>query len=50
MVCSNQVRVNVNAGPYGQKYSTPGGEAVGFYASVRLRTQLKDKIKKVKED
>lgn len=49
MVCSNQVRVNVNAGPYGQKYSTPGGEAVGFYASVRLRTQLKDKIKKVKK-
>ncbi len=46
MVCSNQVRVNTDAGPYGQKYTTPGGEAVGFYASVRLRTLKPEKLKK----
>lgn len=37
MVCSNQVRQNLDAGPYGQKYKAPGGEAVGFYSSLRLR-------------
>jgi recombination protein RecA len=46
MVCSNQVRVNVDAGPYGQKYTTPGGESIGFYASVRLRFMKPEKIKK----
>ena len=45
MVCSNQVRVNADAGPYGQKYRTPGGEAVGFYASLRLRVSSPKKIK-----
>lgn len=45
MVCSNQVRVNVDAGPYGQKYTTPGGEAIGFYASLRLRFNRAEKIK-----
>ena len=46
MVASNQVRVNVDAGAYGQKYTTPGGEAIGFYASVRLRMNRAEKIKK----
>ena len=45
MVCSNQVRVNADAGPYGQKYRTPDGEAVGFYASLRLRVSSPKKIK-----
>ena len=45
MVCSNQVRVNIDAGPYGQKYTTPGGESIGFYASLRLRTAKPEKIK-----
>lgn len=45
MVCSNQVRVNMDAGPYGQKYTTPGGEAVGFYSSLRLRFSKPEKIK-----
>jgi len=48
MVCSNQVRVNADAGPYGQKYRTPGGEAVGFYASLRLRVSTPTKIKEKK--
>jgi RecA/RadA recombinase len=37
MVCSNQVRQNLDAGPYGEKYKAPGGEAFPFYASLRLR-------------
>lgn len=47
MVCSNQVRVNIDAGLYGQKYTSPGGTAIGFYSSLRLRfsnaTKLKEK-------
>lgn len=45
MVCSNQVRENLDAGPYGQKYKSPGGEAIGFYSSLRLRTLNPEKIK-----
>jgi recombination protein RecA len=49
MVCSNQIRENLDAGPYGQKYKSPGGEAIGFYSSIRLRTlkpeKIKDKVK-----
>ena len=46
MVCSNQVRVNTDAGAYSEKYTTPGGIAVPFYASVRLRFKTPKKIKK----
>jgi len=44
MVCSNQVRENLDAGPYGQRYKSPGGEAIGFYSSLRLRTLKPEKI------
>lgn len=44
MACSNQIRENADAGPYGQKYTTPGGKAVEFYASLRLRFQSPSKI------
>ena len=37
MVCSNQIRQNMNAGPFGAKYTSPGGEAIGFYSSLRLQ-------------
>jgi hypothetical protein len=43
MVASNQVRQSGNQ--FGPKYRTPGGEAVGFYASVRLQIQNPQKIK-----
>lgn len=46
MVCSNQVRENVDPKSF-QKYNTPGGLAVGFYSSLRLRTNI---IKKYKEE
>lgn len=44
MVCSNQIRQNMDAMSF-QKYTTPGGEAIGFYASVRLKTQITKKLK-----
>lgn len=46
MVCSNQVRENQDAGPYGQKFTTPGGLAIGFYSSVRLRMASVEKLKR----
>jgi len=46
LVGSNQVRVNTDAGPFGQKYSAPGGEALAFYASLRLQFKYTTKITK----
>jgi recombination protein RecA len=46
MVCSNQIRQNIDAGPYGQKFKSPGGEAIGFYSSLRLRCSNAQKIKR----
>ena len=45
LVASNQLRVNQDAGMFGQKYVSPGGEAIGFYSSVRLRFIRVEKIK-----
>lgn len=45
LVCSNQIRQNLDAGPWGQRYKSPGGEAIGFYASLRLRCKSSKKIK-----
>ena len=45
VVCSNQVRQNVDAGPYGEQEAPPGGKAVGFYASIRLKCYSPKKIK-----
>ena len=49
MVCSNQIRQNLDAGPYGMKYKSPGGEAIGFYSSLRLRFGSPQKIKEKKK-
>ena len=46
MVCSNQVRQNLDAGPYGQKWTTPGGQAFPFYSSLRLRCMSPEKVKR----
>jgi len=48
MVCSNQVRENLNAGTYGQKYKAPGGMAMEFYSSLRLRTHNVEKLYEVR--
>jgi len=44
MVCSNQIRQNLDAGPYGQRFKSPGGEAIGFYSSLRLKCSAASKI------
>ncbi len=46
MICSNQIRQNLDAGPWGQKYKSPGGESIGFYSSLRLRCKNPKKINK----
>lgn len=43
MVCSNQVRQSQE--PHGPKFKAPGGEAVGFYSSLRLRCFNPQKVK-----
>lgn len=44
MVCSNQIREKADAGSYGKKTESPGGKAIGFYASVRLEVDSPEKI------
>ena len=39
MVCSNQLRVNLDSGPWGPKQKSTGGISVGYYSSVRLKMQ-----------
>ena len=48
MVCSNQLRQNMGGGDFEPKYKSPGGEALAFYASLRLRTFQPSKIWKTK--
>ncbi len=43
MVCSNQIRQTMNT--FGPKYKSPGGEAIPFYSSLRLKTEVLKKIK-----
>ena len=45
MMASNQVRTNTDAGAYGAKYNTPGGLAMGFYSSLRLKFNTPEKIR-----
>jgi len=44
MVCSNQTRQKMDAGPYEQKWTVPGGEAMTFYPSIRLKFNKPNKI------
>lgn len=48
MACSNQIRVNAGASAYGEQFTVPGGKAVGFYSSIRLRFHKPEKIYKKK--
>lgn len=45
----SQVRYNVNAGPYGEKYTRAGGKALDMYASVITWLSELKKIKKEKK-
>ncbi len=49
MVCSNQVRENVNAMAFAERMKTPGGQAIPFYASLRLQTSLMKRLQKKKK-
>jgi len=44
MACSNQLRMKMNTTKYEEKYTTPGGEAVKFYASIRLKFSTPEKL------
>jgi recombination protein RecA len=44
MVCSNQVRQNIDAGAYATKTDAPGGMAMKFYSSLRIRSRSPEKI------
>lgn len=46
LVCSNQIRQTMNTGGWGEKYKSPGGEAVAFYSSVRLKVDSAEKIRR----
>ena len=48
LVGSNQTRETVDAGKYAQDHS-PGGRAIGFYSSLRLRTSGAFKLKRKKK-
>jgi recombination protein RecA len=46
-MCINQLRMKMSTNPYSDPYTTPGGNAIPFHASVRIRltgegSQLKD--------
>jgi len=45
IVYTNQVRYNMNAGPFGDKWIVPGGKALPFACSVRIRLANLGKLK-----
>jgi len=45
LIFTNQLRQKMNAMPFGDQYTTSGGKAIQFHASVRLRLATKGKIK-----
>lgn len=48
LVASNQIRQNTDATAFGRQTSAPGGKALEFYASLRLRLKWSKKLKKKK--
>lgn len=46
VVFTNQVRYNMNAGPFGDKWVVPGGKALPFACSVRIRLANLGKLTK----
>jgi recombination protein RecA len=45
LVFTNQLRYNMNSSPFGEKYSCPGGKALSFASSVRIRMNNMGKLK-----
>jgi len=46
MACSNQLRDNVGGGMFSPSTITPGGQAIGFYSSVRIQLKAIGRIKR----
>lgn len=45
LICTNQLRQKMNAGLFEDPWISPGGKALAFHASVRIRLQSKGQIK-----
>lgn len=45
LVLTNQLRMKLNAQPFADPYITPGGKAIPFYASTRIRLSQSGPIK-----
>jgi recombination protein RecA len=45
-VFTNQLRYNMNSGPFGEKWITPGGKAFPYACSIRIRFANMGKLKK----
>jgi recombination protein RecA len=45
VIFTNQLRMNMNAMAFGDKFITPGGKAIGFASSVRIRLSNVGSIK-----
>lgn len=45
LIFTNQLRHKMNAQPFADPYTTSGGKAIGFHASVRLRLEQALKLK-----
>ncbi len=45
VVFTNQLKQNPGAGPYADPWVTPGGKAIPYHASVRVRLQQSTKLK-----
>jgi len=46
IVFTNQLRFNMNAGPFGDKWTTPGGKSLSYACSTRVRMGTIGKLKK----
>jgi len=49
VVFTNQLRFNMNSGPFGDKWTTPGGKSLSYTASTRVRLGTIGKLKKNNE-
>lgn len=45
LLCTNQLRENIDAGMFGKKHISPGGKAIEYYSSLRLKFTNPKKIK-----
>lgn len=50
LVFTNQLRQKLNAQPFADPWTTPGGKAIDFYTSVRIRLQAANEIKNSNKD